>query len=286
MSERAVQVDPSNADQFQAWDGDQGSFWAARATRLDEGVAAYHEHFLSAAGIDPQANVLDIGCGSGTTTRAAARRAAEGTAVGVDLSGSMIELARELAQREQISNVRFEQADVQLHPFPAQHFDVGMSRNGAMFFGDASAAFANIARALCADARLVLLAWQPLDRNEFLSAFRTCLGAGREIPVPSHSPEQPGPFSLSDPDSVRRLLTSAGFADVRLRGIEEPMYFGRDADDAFQFVSAQFAGMLEGLDEAGKKRALGDLRRNLADHETERGVLYGSAAWLIEARRG
>ncbi|WP_245788663.1 hypothetical protein [Amycolatopsis marina] len=89
---------------------------------------------------------------------------------------------------------------------------------------------------------------------------------------------------MSDPVVVRGLLTSAGFADVQLRDLREPMYFGRDVEDACEFVSAQFGGMLNGLDEDERARALDALRSDMSDHHSSRGVCYDSAAWLIEAR--
>ena len=58
----------------------------------------------------------------------------------------------------------------------------------------------------------------------------------------------PGPFFLSDPEYVHDLLTSAGFTNVRLRGLNEPMYFGRNVDDACQFICGQFAWMIDDLD--------------------------------------
>ncbi|WP_263251965.1 class I SAM-dependent methyltransferase [Saccharopolyspora rosea] len=279
----AMHVDAANAEQLRAWDGDQGAFWAERAERFDEGVARYHEHLLAAAAVEPAEHVLDIGCGSGKTTRDAARRASGGTALGVDLSSRMIELAREHAERENLANAHFLQADAQVHAFGDERFDLAVSRHGAMFFGDPLAAFGNIGRAVRPGGRLVLLTWQPLDRNEFISAFRTALAAGRDLSTPP--PDAPSPFSLSDPDRVRNLLTSAGFTDVRLRGLTEPMYFGRDVDDAFRFVSEQFAGMVQDLDADTRARALDALRASLADHRTDRGVLYDSAAWLVEATR-
>jgi SAM-dependent methyltransferase len=279
----ATRIDDANADQLHAWDGDQGAYWAARADRFDEGVAGYHDQFLAAAAIDTSANVLDIGCGSGQATRDAARRATAGSALGVDLSSRMIELARGVAERERVANATFQQADAQVHPFPDQYFDIAISRHGAMFFGDAQAAFTNIARATRPDGRLVLLTWQPFERNEFISAFRAALAAGRELPAPP--PDAPGPFSLSDPDRVRGLLTLAGYVDVRLHGLSERMYFGRDVDDAFEFVSRQHAGMVKDLDADTRARAFESLRASMADHQTEQGVFYDSAAWLIEARR-
>lgn len=279
----AAEVDSSNVEQLRAWDGDDGAYWAAHADRFEEGLGGYHEQFRAAAAIEATATVLDVGCGNGQTTRDAARCAAGGSALGVDLSSRMIELAQQLAEKEHVANVTFVQADAQVHPFPDQGFDITISRHGAMFFGDPPAAFTNIARAMRPGGRLVLLTWQRPERNEWQSAFRTALAAGRELPTPP--PGAPGPASLSDPDRVRRLLTSAGFADVRLQGLSEPMYFGPDPDDACRFVSGQLAWMVRDLDADTRGRAIDSLRASMADHQTDRGVLYDSAAWLIEARR-
>ncbi len=63
------------------------------------------------------------------------------------------------------------------------------------------------------------------------------------------------------------------------------MYFGPDPDDAYQFISGQTAWMVHDLDAETKAHGLDSLRACIADHQTDRGVLYDSAAWLIEARR-
>src|SRR5215831_9238931 len=111
----ALHVDPANAEQARAWDGDEGAYWAGNADRFDKAVAAYHDRFLAAAAIGRADRVLDLGCGTGQTTR----DAADGLALGVDLSGQMIALARRLAAGHGIANARFEQADAQIHPFLA-----------------------------------------------------------------------------------------------------------------------------------------------------------------------
>ncbi|MGH3514461.1 MAG: class I SAM-dependent methyltransferase [Pseudonocardiaceae bacterium] len=178
-------VDPSNVEQLAAWDGDAGAYWAARADRFDEGVAGYREQFLAAAAIDATETVLDVGCGSGQVTRDAARCAAAGSAFGVDLSSRMIELARQRADGEQVANVAFHQADAQVHPFLDHRFTIVISRHGAMFFRDAPTAFTNIARAMRPGGRLVLLTWQPFERNEWQIAFFKALAAGRDLLTPT-----------------------------------------------------------------------------------------------------
>ncbi len=222
-------------------------------------------------------------CGCGELTRVAARLTASGMALGVDLSARMIALARRLAVAESVAHARFEQADAQIYPFEAEAFDVAISRTGAMFFGDPVAAFRNIAGALRPAGRLALLVWQAPPRNEWIREFAVALAAGRNLPTPP--PDAPGPFSLADPDRVRRVLTDAGFTDVRLEGLAAPMYFGPDPDNAYRFVLGVTSWMLEGLDEAGRTRALDALRATIAAHNTGQGVIYDSAAWIITARK-
>jgi len=110
----SVHVDPANAEQARAWDGDEGRYWATNAERFDQAVAVHHRALFERAGIGATDQVLDVGCGTGQTTRTAARAAASGSALGVDLSSQMIELARRLAVAEGIANARFQQADAQI----------------------------------------------------------------------------------------------------------------------------------------------------------------------------
>src|SRR4051812_16671888 len=74
----------------------------------DAELRAHHEHLRAAYGIRPGDHVLDIGCGSGLTTREAARAAAPGRVIGVDVSERMLERARQVTAAERIGNVRYE----------------------------------------------------------------------------------------------------------------------------------------------------------------------------------
>jgi SAM-dependent methyltransferase len=245
-------------------------------------VAPYHEQLLAVAAIGPHERVLDVGCGTGQTTRDAARAAPAGSALGVDLSSRMLAFARQRAADESLTNATFEQADAQIHPFAAGAFDVAISRTAAMFFGDHAAAFANIGRALRPGGRLALVTWQPLSGNEWIREISAALAAGRDLPPP---PPDAGPFSLSDPNRVRALLAGASFAEVELEGTTADMWLGHDADDAHRFVLGLMGWMLQGLDDAGRSRAVDALYATMAAHQTPDGVLFGSAAWTIHATR-
>src|SRR3954449_8892078 len=130
----------------------------------DAELRAHHDHLRAAYGISPGDEVVDIGCGTGLTTREAARAAAPGRVVGVDVSESMLERARQVTVAERLDNVRYELGDAQVHRFDRAGFDVAISRFGTMFFSDPAAAFANIAAALRPGARLVLLVWQRQEK--------------------------------------------------------------------------------------------------------------------------
>jgi SAM-dependent methyltransferase len=275
-------VDPSNAAQERAWDGAEGSTWAVHADLLEQVPARYDAALLNAAGIGAEARVLDVGCGTGSVTRAAARRAGSGSALGVDLSSAMIEAARERAARAGTANATFIRADAQVHPFPKAGFDVVVSRSGAMFFGDPPAAFANLARATAPGGRLALLTWQPPPCNEWMVEIAGTL-AGR--PPPVTPPPGPGPFSLSEPDVIRTLLRGAGFADVQVGDVREPVLFGADPGAARDLMAELLGWMLDDREASERDRARAALLATMQAHCGVDGVAFGSAAWLVTATR-
>jgi SAM-dependent methyltransferase len=276
----------ANLEMAKAWDGPEGEYWAENAERYERTSRRHVQLLLEASSIAEHENVLDVGCGTGKATLAAARSARSGSALGVDLSAKMLERARRSAESEGVSNVRFEQADAQVHPFPPAAFDVVISNFGAMFFADPVAAFANIGRAMRPDGRMLLLAWRDLGRNEWVTAIRGALSVAGPLPEPP--PNAPGPFGLADADHVRRVLEAARFADVTLEEVDQPIELGRDADDAFSFVSGFgfTRGVTQDMDADQKDRALQALSRTMVEHETDDGVLFGTSAWLITARPG
>lgn len=233
----------------------------------------------AAARVGAGDRVLDIGCGTGLTTRDAARAAVDGSALGVDISAPMLAKARGLSVAEQLSNIDFELADAQVHPFPPASFDLCISRFGSMFFADPVAAFTNIGQALRPGGRLVLLVWQEYARNEWASGL---------IPIRATGPaDGPGPFSLADPAVTETLLTAAGFIDVAFSDVHEPVYFGVDSDAAFDnLLRLQgFKELFAALDADAAEAARARLRAALAEHLTDTGVCFDSRAWIVTARR-
>jgi SAM-dependent methyltransferase len=256
----------------------------SNADFYDAELHRHNVHFRAAADVRPGDHVLDIGCGTGQSTREAAQAAVSGSALGVDVSAPMLKRARRLTEAEGLHNVTYEHGDAQSHRFPPAHFDLCISRFGTMFFNDPVAAFTNIARALRPGARLVLLVWQDADRNEWFTATRQAL-AGSNPPTPYGSDLEP--FSLADPTDTQRILTAAGFAGIGFTAVREPVYYGPNPDAAYDAVLRlkHASNLLAKLDAATAEHALHRLRATLAAHDTGCGVLFDSRAWIVTAHR-
>ncbi len=275
----------ANVDMTRAWDGEEGDQWTQFADEYDRTQRSIWTRFMEANSIRRTDDVLDIGCGCGQSTRDAARAADQGSALGIDLSASMLDVARRRATAEGLRNVDFRQGDAQVYPFAPGSFDIAISRFGVMFFEDRSAAFTNIASALRPGGRLAMLVWQDLSKNEWIVTVRETLAAGRELPAPV--PGVPGPMAFADPDDVRGLLAGIGFEAIEFTSIEEPMWFGADADAAYAFVGeiGIVKGLSDGLDPDTKAAAHEELRAALRTHETREGVRFASGVWLISATK-
>jgi SAM-dependent methyltransferase len=260
-----------------------GSDAGASHMDYDAELGLLNEVLRRAYGIERHDYVLDIGCGAGQTTREAARMAADGGALGIDLSGEAIARARELAQAEGVRNATFEQADAQVHPFLSGRFELAISRFGTMFFRDPLAAFANIGRALRPAGRLVMMVWQGHEQNEWSLAIEEALGGSRDAPAS----EAPDPFSLADPAKVEGILDAAGFSDLSFTDVHRPIYYGREVAAALEWVRGFTCTkeVLARLGTASAERALGRLRGTLAARASRDGVWFDSRAWIVEARR-
>ncbi|MFJ3103447.1 class I SAM-dependent methyltransferase [Streptomyces sp. NPDC086835] len=279
-----------NTGQADAWNGPVGQHWADHHERYDGMLASFDEALFAAARIGERDRVLDVGCGSGSTTRRAARLAARGHAVGVDISEPMLARARSVSTG--IENVSYEWGDAQVHPFPAGGHDVVISRGGVMFFADHTAAFANIGRSLRPGGRLAFVCPRPAapdgEEGRVLGLLASLLAASAPQPAASRtSAPQPPPgadlaaamASLADPGRTRKLLEGAAFGSVGITGVDAPTCWGRDAGDAVDFYVSRGPGA------EVPEETLDAMRAALRPYETERGVLLKAGVWVVTARR-
>lgn len=201
----------ANEAERKRWnDDDWTRAWVKREALTDR-VSPF---LLEALDLRPGHRVLDVGCGGGKTTIAAARAVGpHGSAVGVDLSAQNLALARNRAQDAGCTNIRFIEADVQVDPIDAHGFDIVTSQFGVMFFDEPVTGFSRLFDLLRPGGSLIFACWQTIDRNPWfpgpvLAPFVA------PPPPPAEGKSPAGPFTLGDPSRVREVLTAAGFADI------------------------------------------------------------------------
>jgi SAM-dependent methyltransferase len=277
----AFPVDATNADQASEWDGADGEFWAKYHQEYERLLGVFDSVLVEAGGVRSEDRCLDVGCGTGATTRTLAARAVDGSVLGLDLSGPMLAIAKQGADRAGIGNVEFEQGDAQVYAFQPESFDVAVSRMGCMFFGDPATAFANIGRSLRPGGRLALAVWQKATANQWITDIDQALGEPTSDGTAGEPGYAPGPFSLADPALSTTLLEGAGFVEVTVTGLDTPLPFGT-VDDAQAFLETWIG---DDLDDDGRAEATASLHRLLVENATAEGVLLPSATWLITARR-
>jgi SAM-dependent methyltransferase len=279
-------VSADNAEQIAYWSGSGGAAWAASAARMDRELDRLGRLAMDALGPAPGSAVLDVGCGTGATTIELARRVGPaGRVVGVDVSGTLLEIARRRAGASGLGNLRFVRADAQ-HLTARTPFDAVFSRFGVMFFADPVAAFAQLRGCTSPGGQLGFVCWQQLADNPWFSAASAALtgAAGGQSPP---DPCEPGPFAFADGTRIRQILTGAGWREVRVRRqVDELALDDATVQDrvAFAVHRGPAAAALADASAAERAQAAARVRAALQAFERAGAVRFRRAVWVVTAR--
>jgi SAM-dependent methyltransferase len=245
--------------------------WLDDAARFDRMLAPFNEAVFD-AGIEPGFSALDVGCGAGAFTFAAAERMGHGAVIGVDRDPALIDLARaRMATGHLRASVSFTNADAATVGLPAGSFDALISRFGMMLFEDPEAAFAHLGQLLRPGGRIGYVTWTEPAANDWFALPFAAAGA----PVPSMGP----PFRLADPDRNTELLRIAGCSEVRIVAIDRPVFVGVDAQDVMSFVRRE-------LPADTPASVLTSIEAALADFATHDGVYVNGRALVCSGTLG
>ena len=277
----------ANDDQITYWDGSAGDIWIRNQELLDGQLEVFAGAAIGDAKLATGSSVIDIGCGCGATTLAAARAVGtQGSVLGVDLSASMLARAAERARSEGLDNISFRQADAQVDAFESAKVDAVISRFGVMFFDDPAQAFTNIALAMKPGATLSFACWQAVNKNPWmmLPVLEALKLVEMELPT---DPFAPGPFAFADSARVQNILEGAGFCDVSPRSFEPELAVagGREVERSAEFLMdlGPMRRVLADADDDLRAAVREAIAGAIAPYETPTGVIMPSAAWIVSA---
>jgi SAM-dependent methyltransferase len=270
----------SNREQIEYWNGPVGERWAAFQPVMDKALSAISDAALAFAAATPGERVLDLGCGTGTTTYALAKAVGPaGNVSGVDISRPMLAVARTRG-----TGVNFREGDASVLLFHPTH-DLVFSRFGVMFFDDPEAAFANIRKALAPHGRLAFVCWRDVKQNVWASGP---MAAAKALLPPQEpaDPLAPGPFAFADDARLRDILGRAGYRDVRIEKLDSTLNMGATVSDAAEQALrvGPLARAAAELDDATKDKIRAVVKDAFAKFETPAGITPPAACWLVGAK--
>ena len=275
-----------NADQIAYWNGPGGQRWASRQQAQDILLAPVADVLIDRAEPAAGERIIDIGCGSGFTTIAFAQKVgSSGHVLGVDVSGPMLERARQSTPKD--APIDFVLADATLYPFEAASFDLLASRFGVMFFADPAKSFANMRKALRPSGRLTFACWREPRENPWMM---TPLQAIYEhVPkLPPQGPEDPGPFAFASEERVHRILGEAGFTGIAMEPcpLSLDIAIGRGLEAAVRgaLEIGPASRALEGQPEELRMAATHSIRETLTPFVMGDAVPLAASIWIVTAR--
>lgn len=270
-------------DQETLWNGPAGRAWVEAQDVLDGMFQPFEERLLQAVAAASGGRVLDVGCGTGSTTLAIARRLGpQGRAVGIDLSVPMLSLAQARAERDGVA-ADFIRADAQTHAFEPASFDRIVSRFGVMFFGDPVRAFANLHHAARNGAELCCIAWRSAAENPFMTTAERA--AGPLLPqLPARQPGAPGQFAFADSRRVQAILEESGWAGIDIQPIDVTCVLPER--DLIRYVSwlGPVGTMLQQADEPARSAVIATVRAAFEPYVVGAEVRFTAACWLVGGR--
>jgi SAM-dependent methyltransferase len=227
--------DQQRATSREAWE-QAAAGWGRLADRVRDWGIELSATMVDALALQPGQRVLELAAGPGDTGFMAAELVAPGgTLICSDGAEAMLEVARQRAAAQGISNVEFRLLDLEWIDLPTADVDAVLCRWGIMLVVDPEAAAHEIRRVLKPGGRAALAVWDEPARNPWTTvAADALIELGLAEPP---DPDEPGMFTLAGDGVLRELLESAGLLDVKVRAIT----LERRADGVDQYLAETLA---------------------------------------------
>ena len=210
-----------NQEQGANWNSKTGQAWVNNDLKMDLHLEVITTLLFKEFETLGNKHVLDVGCGSGTTSKLLSDQVGStGSVEGVDISRPLLELAQ--AKYGTIENIRFTNADAQSFEFKKSFYDQIVSRFGVMFFENPIAAFTNMRQSLKPNGKLNFVCWSALEENEFFILPLKIVLKYLNKPLPNPS-KAPGPLAFSNKPYLLKILQSSEFKNIKIKTVKTEM---------------------------------------------------------------
>jgi SAM-dependent methyltransferase len=271
------------SEQTALWNGTAGQTWVELQELIGQVLQPFEDLLVDATSAETASRVLDVGCGTGSTTRSLARRLGrQSRCTGIDISEPMIVAARDRAERERLP-VTFILADATTYPFEPASFDTIVSRFGVMFFDDPVQAFTNLRRASAEGARLRFVAWRSAEENPFMTTAER-IAAPLLPDLPARQSNEPGQFAFGDGDRVRRILEASAWSEIELQPIDVPCTM--PASELTRYVTrfGPVGRVLHEADDRVRAEFIEKVHAAFSPYVQGSEVRFPGACWMVTAR--
>lgn len=271
-------------EQAKLWNGTAGCAWVEAQALLDRTLQPFEDLLVEAVSASGARRVLDVGCGTGSTTRAVARLVGvTGDSVGIDISEQMTATARMLAEQERVP-AKFICADAQTHTFEPASFDMIMSRFGVMFFADPVQAFANLRDAAGKGATLCFVAWRSPAENPFMTTAERA--AARLLPnLQARRADAPGQFGFADARRVRSILEKSGWTQIDIQPIDVTCTLPESELSRYGARMGPVGTALRDVDTRTRDQVVAVVRAAFEPYVHGDTVRFTASCWNVSARR-
>jgi ubiquinone/menaquinone biosynthesis C-methylase UbiE len=242
-------------------------------------LAPAQEALVDAADLRPGERVLDVACGTGLVTFAAARKVGpHGWVLGTDISGSMVDAARARALEEGVDNVEFVRKDAEDLGLANASFHAVLCALGLMYVPDVELAAREMRRVARPGGRVVVAVWGKRNACGWAPVFPITEAEVKTDVCPLF-------FHLGEEAMLQRLFASAQLELTELRRITTTLrYSSAEAACDAAFVGGPVALAWSRFDEPTRQRVRATYTREIEPWRNGQGYAI-PAQFVVAAAR-